>query len=356
MPVMVGSRWCHSYSHTSSVTCPYVPGGYFIVNGNEKVILPQEKLRNNFCFISFDKNGKFYKGEFRSWNETKIRTTSTTYMYLSCTKGGTLPTIMVEVPFMKENLIKLPHVFRLIGVHNTWEMRRYILAHEDYTKDHPYDQHIRSILMDDQAELNLEELKVFVGKKIPESNKEKKIRAVDNIFHNEFLPHMGLNKTEEKENQKKKAFFLGYMVMKLLRVYNGDDHPDDRDDYANKRLDPVHMLCALLFRQLLRAFLKTFTSQIHRACESDKSEYVFVIDMMKNSKRISAGFKYSLSTGNWGMSKGASTQTGVAQVLTRMTPISTICHLRRTNTNLNRDGKLSQPRQLHNSAWGLSCR
>jgi DNA-directed RNA polymerase beta subunit len=167
---------------------------------------------------------------------------------------------------------------------------------------------------------------------------------------------MGLNKTEEKENQKKQAFFLGYMVMKLLRVYNGDDHPDDRDDYANKRLDPVHMLCALLFRQLLRAFLKTFTSQIHRACESDKSEYVFVIDMMKNSKRISAGFKYSLSTGNWGMSKGASTQTGVAQVLTRMTPISTICHLRRTNTNLNRDGKLSQPRQLHNSAWGLSCR
>jgi DNA-directed RNA polymerase II subunit RPB2 len=145
------------------------------------------------------------------------------------------------------------------------------------------------------------------------------------------------------------------MVMKMLRVYNGDEEADDRDDYANKRLDPVHMLCALLFRQLFRAFLKTFTSQIHRACESDKSEYIFVIDMMKNSKRISAGFKYSLSTGNWGMSKGASTQVGVAQVLTRMTPISTICHLRRTNTNLNRDGKLSQPRQLHSSAWGITC-
>ena len=350
-PVMVGSKYCHTFSHTHSGTCPYVPGGYFLVNGNEKVVLPQEKLRNNYFYVTDDKTGKhIYKGEIRSWHESKIRTTSTLYAYLSCSRGGTLPSIMFDVPFIKGS-IPLPQVFRLIGVQNTWEMRRYILARHDYTKEHPFDHYIRSILKDEHSQLTLDELKVHVAKKA-EPTKEKRIRYVDNIFHNEFLPHMGLERTEDV--QRKKAMFLGYMVMKLLRIYNGDQNSDDRDDYANKRLDPVHMLFALLLRQLLRAFLKTFTSQIHKAAENEK--HIFVIDMMKNSKRITAGFKYAMSTGNWGMSKGSSTQTGVAQPLTRMTPISTICHMRRTNTPINRDGKMPAPRQLHLSAWGITCR
>ena len=354
MPVMVGAKCCHTYSHITADICPYVPGGYFIVNGNEKVILPQEKLRNNFFYVTTDKSGKhLFKGELRSWNEHKIRATSTIYMHLSCTRGGTMPAIWIDVPFIK-GPIALAQIFRMIGVHDAWAMRRYILAHAKYESDcpHPYDQYIRSVLKDDQSDLTLEELKVFVAKKgVTEPTKERKIKFVDNVFNNEFLPHMGLGRDDE--TQRKKAFFLGFMVMKMLRVYNGDEQPDDRDDYSNKRLDPVHMLCALLFRQLLRAFIKTLTSQLHKAIENEKC--IFVIDMMKNSKRITAGFKYALSTGNWGMAKGASTQTGVAQVLTRMTPISTICHLRRTNTPINRDGKMSAPRQLHTSAWGLTC-
>jgi DNA-directed RNA polymerase II subunit RPB2 len=351
-PVMVGTKYCHTHSHTHAGSCPYVPGGYFLVKGNEKVVLPQEKLRNNYFYVTPDRTGKtIYKGEIRSWNEGKIRTTSTLYAHLSCSRGGTLPSISFDIPFIK-GAIPLPQVFRLIGVNETWEMRRYILAHYDYTKDHEFDHYIRSILKDEQSELSLDELKVHVAKKgVTEPTKEKRVRFVDNIFYNEFLPHMGLDRSEE--TQCKKALFFGSMVMKLLRIYNGDQEPDDRDDFANKRLEPVHMLFALLLRQLIRAFLKTFTSQIHKAAENEK--HIFVIDMMKNSKRITAGFNYALSTGNWGINKGAGTQTGVAQVLTRMTPISTICHMRRTNTPINRDGKMSQPRQLHLSAWGVNC-
>ena len=351
-PVMVGTKYCHTYSHTHAGSCPYVPGGYFLIKGNEKVVLPQEKPRNNYFYVTPDRTGKtIYKGEIRSWNEKKIRTTSTLYAHLSCSRGGTLPTITFDVPFIK-GAIPLPQVFRLIGVNETWEMRRYILAHCDYRQDHEFDHYIRSILKDEQSEMSLDELKVHVAKKgVTEPTKEKRVRFVDNIFFNEFLPHMGLDRTED--TQRKKAIFFGSMVMKLLRIYNGDQEPDDRDDFANKRLEPVHMLFALLLRQLIRAFLKTFTSQIHKAAENEK--HIFVIDMMKNSKRITAGFNYALSTGNWGINKGAGTQTGVAQVLTRMTPISTICHMRRTNTPINRDGKLTQPRQLHLSAWGINC-
>ena len=124
-----------------------------------------------------------------------------------------MPAIWIDVPFIK-GPIALAQIFRMIGVHDAWAMRRYILAHAKYESDcpHPYDQYIRSVLKDDQSDLTLEELKVFVAKKgVTEPTKERKIKFVDNVFNNEFLPHMGLGRDDE--TQRKKAFFLGFMVM-----------------------------------------------------------------------------------------------------------------------------------------------
>ena len=351
MPVMVGSKYCNSSNPIYNVTCPYVPGGYFIVNGNEKVIVPREKLRTNHPYITTDTHKQKFRCEVRSWNEDKIRSTSTLYIYLVCLRNGTLPSMTVSVPFIHHN-IPVPHVFRILGVNDPKEMRRYILLSENYTDDHPYDHYIRSILKDEKAEFSREDLINFIGQKgIHEVTRERRIRSIENIFYNEFLPHVGLDRSHEVMRQK--VIYFGYIIYKMLRVYHGDENPNDRDDYANKRLETVHMLCALQFRQLLRNFQKTFRVAIHKAIENEK--FIYAIDMMKNSKRITAGFKYALSTGKWGMSKGASTQTGVAQVLMRMTPLSTLCHLRRINMPINRDGKMTQPRQLHPSNWGLLC-
>lgn len=352
MPTMVGSDICHTHNQLDFGACPYVFGGYFIINGNEKVIIPQETLRSNYPYITTDKSKKsLYKAEIRSCHESKMRSTSTLYISLSCTRNGTLPTIGVEVPFIKTS-ISLSQIFRMIGVDSQPDMRKYILAQHNSTKTHPYDHYIRNILKDDQNELSIDELKDYIGKKgIKEQTKEKRIKYIDNIFNNEFLPHVGLEKTNK--TREKKAYYLGYVIMKILRVYNKEEEPDDRDNYANKRLSTCDTLSGLLFRQSLRFFLKSFTTSIHKAVENNK--YVFVIDNMKHSKRITAVFKYVLSTGKWGMSKGGSSQNGVAQVLTRMTPLSTLAHLRRINSPINRDGKLTEPRQLHPSCWGLIC-
>ena len=67
------------------------------------------------------------------------------------------------------------------------------------------------------------------------------------------------------------------------------------------------------------------------------------------------GFAYALATGNWGLAKGGSTQTGVSQLLNRLNPIATASHLRRVNTPLNRDGKQAKPRQCSVTAWGNLC-
>ena len=46
---------------------------------------------------------------------------------------------------------------------------------------------------------------------------------------------------------------------------------------------------------------------------------------------------------------------GVAQVLNRLTYASTLSHLRRINTPIDKTGKLVEPRKLHNSTWGFLC-
>lgn len=52
------------------------------------------------------------------------------------------------------------------------------------------------------------------------------------------------------------AYFLGYMIHRLLLVSLGRRAEDDRDHYANKRLDLGGPLLAALFRQLFRKLTK----------------------------------------------------------------------------------------------------
>ena len=66
--------------------------------------------------------------------------------------------------------------------------------------------------------------------------------------------------------------------------------------------------------------------------------------------------RYSLSTGNWGdRSKAHQVRAGVSQVVNRLTFASTLSHLRRLNSPIDRTGKTARPRQLHNTHWGMVC-
>ena len=70
---------------------------------------------------------------------------------------------------------------------------------------------------------------------------------------------------------------------------------------------------------------------------------------------ISDGFRTAISTGNWPVGRGRPPRVGVSQVLNRYTYASTLSHLRRTNTPIDRGSKATKPRQLHNTHWGMVC-
>jgi DNA-directed RNA polymerase II subunit RPB2 len=353
LPVMLHSALCYLSEDRDLVSNDedmYDSGGYFVVNGNEKTILSQVTLRTNFPYVCKEKRNQRYAFtcEIRSWNERKIRSTSTLYIRITRVKSDKLPQILVTVPFIKSP-ITLASVFRLIGVESPREMYTYIMNENNVSE---IEYVVNAVLDDPDIDLSIEDLCEKIGKKgTQEQTRDKRIRYVKHIFHNEFLPHMGLARTPEV--RRAKALYLGHSVLKLLLVYKGIINEDDRDNIANRRLLTPGMLCGLQFRQQWRMFLKALNIIIHRAVESGK---FFNVNEIISPKRITSGFKYALSTGNWGQAKGGGTMKGVAQMLTRMTPISALSHLRRINTPLNREGKAPEPRQLHTSTMMLICK
>lgn len=143
------------------------------------------------------------------------------------------------------------------------------------------------------------------------------------------------------------------MVHKLLQTALGRRPEDDRDHYANKRLDLAGPLMANLFRQLFAKMMKNLRQKLQRDLNDGKSE--LNISKTIDVTTITAGLTYSLATGNWTSNKGATTKTGVSQVLSRLTFMSTLSHLRRLNTPIGKESKLAKPRQLHNTHWGMVC-
>ncbi len=151
----------------------------------------------------------------------------------------------------------------------------------------------------------------------------------------------------------RKAFFLGYMVHRMLQCALGRREVDDRDHFGKKRLDLAGPLLANLFRMLFNKLTKDVYKYLQKCVENNRE---FNLTLGVKSTTITNGLKYSLATGNWGdQKKAASSKAGVSQVLNRYTFASTLSHLRRTNTPIGRDGKIAKPRQLHNTHWGLVC-
>ncbi|GFH26374.1 DNA-directed RNA polymerase subunit beta [Haematococcus lacustris] len=127
---------------------------------------------------------------------------------------------------------------------------------------------------------------------------------------------------------------------------------DDRDHYANKRMDLGGPLLASLFRLLFRKLTKDMRQYVQKCVDSGKE--INVPGAVK-TQTISKGLKYSLATGNWGQQGTQGIRAGVSQVLNRLAYASTLSHLRRVNSPIGREGKLAKPRQLHNSLWGMMC-
>jgi DNA-directed RNA polymerase beta subunit len=363
IPCMLRSKYCHlRNSPYTNNECPLDPGGIFVINGNDKVIISQEKMRTNYPCVFAGKNLSKHKYvcEVRSCHETKMRSTSTVYIHVGShqsTNNSSLTMdseIVVNLPFIKKEKkfypIPLIIIYRLLGVSSTDEMMRHILEHTTRRlPDQEMERLLRSILQNDLYNMPHQELCDWLGREgTNETTKEKRVKYVEHILSNEFFPHIGLDRSPETIQNK--VFYFSYCVYKLCSVYLGRRNPDDKDHNANKRVETAGVLYAMLLRPLFRTMLKQASKTIKRDVDSGK---VVNVAAVIGHKRITSSFKYAMNTGNWGPQKGGSKATGVAQIHNHMTVTSGLSNLRKLNTPFNKEGKMPKLRQLHISNWRI---
>lgn len=358
IPCMLGSVLCHTsdMSYTANSTdCVKDCNGYFIINGIEKVILSQEKLRTNHPYFFKDKKlSKYtYVCEIRSCHESKKRSTSTLYTKIRLVRGQIVKdSIVVQVPFI-DKPIELSKILKIIGLDHEWQIQRIISPNIESIKDTDTELYtmLKDIIRIGVCDKSRDEIFEEMADYDDNTSNEKSHKYYVHIFKNEFLPHISVGDNEE--SWMLKSIFFGKIVFGLVQMLVGSRISDDRDHYSNKRIDTAGMLMSLLFRQIFRNFLKTITMTIHRTFETKK--VLNIMDIF-NSKRITARLKYAMSTGNWQAYKGmVSSQVGVVQMLNRMTVMACISNLRRIGTPINKESKSITPRQLHTSSWGVVC-
>ena len=358
LPVMLKSKYCilkdldedELYAWNE---CPYDQGGYFIINGSEKVLIAQERSAANIVQV-FKKplpSPTPYIAEIRSALEKGSRLISSMTVKLHSKgdgqRGGFGQTIKSSLPYIKSE-IPIAIVFRALGVVSDED----ILNHICYDRNDTQMLEMLKPCIEEAFVIQDREVALdFIGKRgqSNDGTRNARIKYARDLMQKELLPHI----SQSEGSETRKAFFLGYMVHKLLQCALGRRETDDRDHFGKKRLDLAGPLLAKLFRNLFRRLTGDVYKYLQRCVESNRE---FNLTLGVKSTTITNGLKYSLATGNWGdQKKAASSTAGVSQVLNRYTFASTLSHLRRTNTPIGRDGKIAKPRQLHNTHWGLVC-
>lgn len=311
-------------------------GGYFIIKGNERSIICQLRGNYNQVIVLKQKDDEKYDyvAEIRSMSEETGHS-----IQIKAMIGNDDRSLMFLLPYIKEP-IHAGILFKALGFTLDCDITNLINLNSESTK-----KYISLILRDSFFIETQEEALSYIGAHsahvIP---KDKRKAYAWQVVETELFPHMGVSATV-----KEKGLFIGYIIKKLISTKIGIRNPDDRDNYANKRVETTGMLCTELFRTLFKRYINTIKLQMSKKprCE--------ILSIVSRLNGITQGLAYSFSTGNWGAQKNTYIRTGVSQVLSRMTFGATISHLRRVVIPIGKEGKNAKIRQIHSTQFGNIC-
>jgi len=356
-PIMVQSEFCilkglPRMLRYNMGECRNDMGGYFIIDGKEKAVIPQEKFADNMLYIRKSEDDKYlYSAEIRSVSENLVKPVRTLSVKIvaphsSESKKYSFENIVVNIPNVRKP-VPLFILFRALGIISDKEIITMCLL--DLEK---YESMIDLFAPSVHDAGGVMSQRVAIDYIAMLTKGKTKTHALE-ILSDYFFPHIG------EINFIQKAYYLGYVVFRLLKVYKGIDEPTNRDNFKFKRIEPPGSLINDLFREYFKIQHKEiqlgFEKQIfYKPTEYENNLY----DLIKNNytkvfsqKTVDVGFKRAFK-GNW----GATTHTkriGVVQDLNRLSHNTALSHLRKTNLQLDSGLKLVGPRVLHASQWGF---
>ena len=376
-PIMLQSNLCILESLSKEVRfnmgeCRNDYGGYFIIDGKEKVIISQEKFADNMLYIRENGEDDIYShsAEIRSVSEDTskaIRTTSVKIVSPSSFYSNNQ--IVVGVPNVKKP-VPLFILMRALGVVSDKDIIKFCLLDLDKNSDF-IDLFIPSV-HDANKIFNQQTALEYIAT----FTKRGTISSVMEILSDYFLPHIG------ELNFLDKAYFIGYMTFRLLKVYTKQEKPTDRDNFRFKRVELTGSLIYDLFREYYLIQKKDITQKIDKEYYYKKVTYTGD-DVSRREKKtmnqtnveqnnyndnfiglielniksffkdriVESGFKKAFK-GNWG-SEAHTKRLGAVQDLNRLSWNTHISHLRKINLPLDSSAKVVGPRLLNSSQWGF---
>ena len=352
-PIMLQSNLCILKSLNKNVRfnmgeCRNDYGGYFIVDGKEKVIVSQEKFANNMIYVSKndDKSDIYsYSAEIRSVSEDTSKPIRTTAIKIVAPSDSiTNNQIVVAVPNVKKP-VPLFILMRALGVISDKDIIQTCLL--DLNKNKDYIDYFIPSVHNANSFFNQE----TAIKYIATFTKRATVSSVIEILSDYLLPHIG------ELNLLDKAYFIGHMVFKLLKVFLGQEKPTDRDNFRFKRLELSGSLLNDLFREYFLIQKRAISTKIDKKFYYSKgmfkhSEFINLIDTaVFKDREVENGLKKGFK-GNWG-SQANTKRLGIVQDLNRLSYYTFISLLRKVSLPLDATSKVVGPRLLNSSQWGI---
>ncbi len=369
IPLMLHSRYCVLHGKpapllTEMGECPQDPGGYFIVDGSEKVIVTRQEGAFNTLWVTeqkSDPNVQYYasisclnpvsrdvKRVSFFWTRDQIRKPQGFSKKPSVYKPSVLE---VSIPFVLKP-IPIFILFRALGIQTDEDIFRQIFP--DFTSP--------------EAKTLADLLTASVNHAAPFLDTYSAVQYIKSltkgfsefhvldILHNQLFPHV-------EDLPGARVAFLADCVRKILRVIKRMDPPASRDDTRNQRLLTSGFLCQMLFYNIYKTFVKMVKLRIDETFSYNESLYSdmnFLNIFAEGNRRqifaighitegIMRGFKGKWIVGN------NQEQAGVLQELSRLSYLDFISHLRHAVLNFDTGMKLQGPRRLHPSQYGYFC-
>jgi DNA-directed RNA polymerase subunit B len=337
LPVMLKSRICLLSKLGADDLIgvgedPLDPGGYFIVNGSERVIVALEDLAANRILVDVEHTGvnPAYKAKIFS-------TTVGFRARIECTLKGdgaiwvTMPGIPSDIPFMI--------LMRALG----WEEDAKIA--ELISIDETIQDQLETSYEKSLEANNARDAMLYLGNRLaPGQMDDYRLKKAESVLDRNFLPHLGRLPSDRKE----KALFLSEIANRVIEVKLNRREADDKDHYANKRLKLAGSLLAELFRISFRNLTRDLKYQLERI--TIRRHIEFSIANAIRPGIITERVQHAIATGNWVRGR-----IGVTQLLDRTNFISTLSHLRRLQSPLSRSQPNLEARDLHPTHYGRLC-
>jgi DNA-directed RNA polymerase subunit B len=329
IPVMVKSKMCNTSGMSKeelikNYNDPLDPGGYFIIKGNERVMVMAEDLAENQSFVETDSRGNLILKMFSLKGTYRIPVT------ISEDKEG-----VFNLSFSRFKDLPAVIILKALGLTKEADIAKYIGKETDSVIVNLYE--FAGIAEKEDAMINIAERTNLQG------TKKEILDRVKQRIDSYLFPHIG----QRKEDRIKKAITLCKLIKQFLTAKENEELRTDKDHYANKRVRLSGDLLATLFRVNLGILLRDIQYSLQK---SSKRKKFFSIKIIAKSTLFSHRIESAIATGSW-----TGERSGITQNMDKTNYLAIISQLQRVSSMLPSDQENFLARTLHPTHYGRFC-